>query len=290
MPEPFEKERRLAEQISNADEKQTLNILKQESQYNLSSSDGSSNKETQEISGTVSKDYFFVDNRGKDAKINQMNQNVLTGKILGTPSKEADTRNLGVIKSKDHILVEKPEQLNFFDEKILTKEARQEYKIVGQVFDTYWIIEYRDKMLMIDQHAAHEKVKYEQILTKAEHNEIYTQMLTPPVVISVTPKEAALMDSYAQYFKELGFEIEDFGMNAFAIRGVRGVPQTIREKIASMACKAAVKGNHSLTYEEADKLIEQLLELENPYNCPHGRPTIISMSKYEIEKKFKRIV
>ena len=315
VPEPFEKERRLAEQISNADEKQTLNILKQESQYNLSSSDGSSNKETQEISGTVSKDYFFVDNRGKDAKINQMNQNVLTGKILGTPSKEADTRNLGVIKSKDHILVEKPEQLNFFDEKILTKEARQEYKIVGQVFDTYWIIEYRDKMLMIDQHAAHEKVKYEQILTKAEHNEIYTQMLTPPVVISVTPKEAALMDSYAQYFKELGFEIEDFGMNAFAIRGVpidlfghnikelfeevltqmsespvRGVPQTIREKIASMACKAAVKGNHSLTYEEADKLIEQLLELENPYNCPHGRPTIISMSKYEIEKKFKRIV
>ena len=315
VPEPFEKERRLAEQISNADQKQTLNILKQESQYNLSSSDGSSNKETQEISGTVSKDYFFVDNRGKDAKINQMNQNVLTGKILGTPSKEADTRNLGVIKSKDHILVEKPEQLNFFDEKILTKEARQEYKIVGQVFDTYWIIEYRDKMLMIDQHAAHEKVKYEQILTKAEHNEIYTQMLTPPVVISVTPKEAALMDSYAQYFKELGFEIEDFGMNAFAIRGVpidlfghnikelfeevltqmsespvRGVPQTIREKIASMACKAAVKGNHSLTYEEADKLIEQLLELENPYNCPHGRPTIISMSKYEIEKKFKRIV
>ncbi len=315
VPEPFEKERRLAEQISNADEKQTLNILKQESQYNLSSSDGSSNKETQEISGTVSKDYFFVDNRGKDAKINQMNQNVLTGKILGTPSKEADTRNLGVIKSKDHILVEKPEQLNFFDEKILTKEARQEYKIVGQVFDTYWIIEYRDKMIMIDQHAAHEKVKYEQILTKAEHNEIYTQMLTPPVVISVTPKEAALMDSYAQYFKELGFEIEDFGMNAFAIRGVpidlfghnikelfeevltqmsespvRGVPQTIREKIASMACKAAVKGNHSLTYEEADKLIEQLLELENPYNCPHGRPTIISMSKYEIEKKFKRIV
>lgn len=229
---------------------------------------------------------------------------------MGAPSKETDTRNLGVIKSKDHILVEKPEQLNFFDEKILTREAKQEYRIVGQVFDTYWIIEYRDKMLMIDQHAAHEKVKYEQILTKVEHNEIYTQMLTPPAVISVTPKESALINSYAQYFKELGFEIEDFGMNAFAIRGVpidlfghnikelfeeiltqmcespvRGVPQIIREKIASMACKAAVKGNHSLTYEEANKLIEQLLELENPYNCPHGRPTIISMSKYEIEKK-----
>nr|WP_300900439.1 hypothetical protein [Helicobacter rodentium] len=266
-------------------------------------------------SDVVSKDLFFVDNREKDTGIGQAKQNTLVGKILGASSKETDIKNLGVIKSKDHILVEKPEQLNFFDEKILTREAKQEYRIVGQVFDTYWIIEYRDKMLMIDQHAAHEKVKYEQILTKAEHNEIYTQMLTPPVVISVTPKEAALINTYIQYFKELGFEIEDFGMNAFAIRGVpidlfghnikelfeevltqmsespvRGVPQIIREKIASMACKAAVKGNHSLTYEEADKLIEQLLELENPYNCPHGRPTIISMSKYEIEKKFKRIV
>ncbi len=312
-PEPFEKERRLTEQGSHIDSEQPLNILKDESKYN--SSNSSFDKETQEKSDVVSEEQFFVDNRGKNTKIGQTNQNVLTGKILGTPSKETDTRNLGVIKSKDHILVEKPEQLNFFDEKILTREAKQEYRIVGQVFDTYWIIEYRDKMLMIDQHAAHEKVKYEQILTKVEHNEIYTQMLTPPAVISVTPKESALINSYAQYFKELGFEIEDFGMNAFAIRGVpidlfghnikelfeeiltqmcespvRGVPQIIREKIASMACKAAVKGNHSLTYEEANKLIEQLLELENPYNCPHGRPTIISMSKYEIEKKFKRIV
>ncbi len=312
-PEPFEKERRLTEQGSHIDSEQPLNILKDESKYN--SSNSSFDKETQEKSDVVSEEQFFVDNRGKNTKIGQTNQNVLTGKILGAPSKETDTRNLGVIKSKDHILVEKPEQLNFFDEKILTREAKQEYRIVGQVFDTYWIIEYRDKMLMIDQHAAHEKVKYEQILTKVEHNEIYTQMLTPPAVISVTPKESELINSYAQYFKELGFEIEDFGMNAFAIRGVpidlfghnikelfeeiltqmcespvRGVPQIIREKIASMACKAAVKGNHSLTYEEANKLIEQLLELENPYNCPHGRPTIISMSKYEIEKKFKRIV
>ena len=144
---------------------------------------------------------------------------------------------------------------------------------------------------------------------------MYTQPLTPPVVISVTPKEADLINSYERYFSELGFEIEDFGMNAFAIRGVpldlfsynikelfeeiltqmsespiKGVPQIIREKIASMACKAAIKGNHSLSLAEADRLIEQLLELDNPYNCPHGRPTIITMSKYEVEKKFKRIV
>ncbi len=333
-PEPFEKERRLAEEPAAQKISSAPNILKEDSGYNASRGssydyDGIADKKDN-MGGLVqsnknkredSSDSFFVDNREKSAytepaeAAGQKKQSPLIGKILGSPPKETDTKNLGVIKSRDQIIVEKPEQLNFFDEKILTREAKQEYRIVGQVFDTYWIIEYRDKMLMIDQHAAHEKVKYEQILSKVENNEVYTQVLTPPVVISVTPKEAALINSYAQYFKELGFEIEDFGMNAFAIRGVpldlfsynikdlfeevltqmvdspvRGVPQIIREKIASMACKAAVKGNNSLTYEEADKLIEQLLELDNPYNCPHGRPTIISMSKYEIEKKFKRIV
>lgn len=321
-PEPFEKERRL-------DPSSIPNVLREGSSYgNYHDNSHGSSYDHDSVADAKNtnkpddqSDSFFVDHREKAvrnepmAESGQGKQSAITGKILGAPSKETDTKNLGVIKSKDQIIVEKPEQLNFFDEKILTREAKQEYRIVGQVFDTYWIIEYRDKMLMIDQHAAHEKVKYEQILSKVENNEIYTQVLTPPVVISVTPKEAALINSYAQYFKELGFEIEDFGMNAFAIRGVpldlfsynikdlfeevltqmsespvRGVPQIIREKIASMACKAAVKGNNTLSYEEADQLIEQLLELDNPYNCPHGRPTIISMSKYEIEKKFKRIV
>lgn len=338
-PEPFEKERRLAEETGV--QMPVPNVLREESGYNSSHGssydhDGAAGK--RDTTGAFllnnkmsysraederedKADSFFVDNRQKAVRsenaeeTGQTRSNSLVGKILGAQPKETEPKNLGVIKSKDQIIVEKPEQLNFFDEKILTREAKQEYRIVGQVFDTYWIIEYRDKMLMIDQHAAHEKVKYEQILSKVVNNEVYTQMLTPPVVISVTPKEAALINSYGQYFKELGFEIEDFGMNAFAVRGVpldlfghdikslfeevltqmsespvRGVPQIIREKIASMACKAAVKGNNSLTYEEADRLIEQLLELDNPYNCPHGRPTIISMSKYEIEKKFKRIV
>lgn len=316
-PEPFEKERKMENTVPN--------VLKEESGYH-SSYDYKDMKKSYDYNDKnrqmdTSND-FFVDNREhtilppKTAELTSTDKSSpVLSKILGAPVKEPEVKNYGVIKSKDQIIVEKPEQLNFFDEKILTKEAKQEYRIVGQVFDTYWIIEYRDKMLMIDQHAAHEKVKYEQILQKVEHNEIYTQILTPPVVISVTPKEAALINGYEQYFKELGFEIEDFGMNAFAVRGVpidlfghdikelfeeiltqmtespvRGVPQIIREKIASMACKAAVKGNNSLTYEEADKLIEQLLELDNPYNCPHGRPTIISMSKYEVEKKFKRIV
>lgn len=342
-PEPFEKERRLADTVANA-----ANLLREDTGYNRGKNDTSvtftssydhvkttdSSEKTGEFlfnnkvsynreetkKAPLTEENFFVDNRApiqpqSSSAISSSQPNPVHNKILGAPPKENDTQNNGIIKAKDQIIVEKPEQLNFFDEKLLTREAKQESRIVGQVFDTYWIIEYRDKMLMIDQHAAHEKVKYEQILKKVAANEVYTQTLTPPVVISVTPKEADIINSYAKYFEELGFEIEDFGMNAFAIRGVpldlfsyhikdlfeeiltqmsespvKGVPQIIREKIASMACKAAVKGNNSLSFAEADRLIEQLLELDNPYNCPHGRPTIISMSKYEVEKKFKRTI
>lgn len=345
-PEPFEKERRLANSAANAS-----GLFREDSGYNRQKNDtgamcessydhaatASDHERTgeflpynkvscnrEENGRTPFTDNFFIDKRTDEQSIDSMQkqqginknpQSQILSKILGTPPKENDIQNLGIIKAENQVIVEKPKQLNFFDEKLLTREAKQEYRIVGQVFDTYWIIEYRDRMLMIDQHAAHEKVKYEQILKKVESNEIYTQTLTPPVVISVTPKEADLINSYEKYFKELGFEIEDFGMNAFAIRGVpldlfsynikdlfeeiltqmsespvKGVPQIIREKIASMACKAAVKGNNTLSFEEVDWLIEQLLELDNPYNCPHGRPTIISMSKYEVEKKFKRIV
>ena len=342
-PEPFEKERRLADNVANA-----ASVLREDSDYNSkktdtgvilnSSYDHAGTADVHEKTGeflfnnkvsynrgetekTPLTDDFFVDNRtekqpqSSQQNVNTSSPNQRLNKILGTPPKESEPQTHGIIKAKNQVIVEKPEQLNFFDEKLLTREAKQEYRIVGQIFNTYWIIEYRDKMLMIDQHAAHEKVKYEQILKKVEANEIYTQTLTPPIVISVTPKEAGIINSYEKYFKELGFEIEDFGMNAFAIRvvpldlfsydikdlfeeiltqmsvsPVKGVPQIIREKIASMACKAAVKGNNSLSLEEADRLIEQLLELDNPYNCPHGRPTIIAMSKYEVEKKFKRIV
>ena len=326
------------------DKKVTTNLLREESSYNYTGAPSKkdnvgeflfNNKvayhkgeedvvkqesamSKEETLAKASEDVFFEDNR-KPAVPPVPTPTVppmqsMLSKILGG-EKEPDKSNLGVIKAKEQIIIEKPEQLNFFDEKLLTKEAKQEYRIIGQVFDTYWMIEYRDKLLMIDQHAAHEKVKYEQILKKVENHELYSQTLTPPIIIGCTAREADVIRTYGKYFEELGFQIEDFGMNAYALRGVpyelfgygmkelfeeilteltdspvKGVPQIIREKIASMACKAAVKGNNSLTFEEADRLIEQLLELENPYNCPHGRPTIITMSKYEIEKKFKRIV
>ena len=197
----------------------------------------------------------------------------------------------------------------------LTTAAKPRHKLIGQVFDTYWIIEYENKMYIIDQHAAHEKVMFETLMEKFRQKKISTQMINPPVILNLSMSEAALFNQYRDHFQALGFEIESFGGQDFALRGVpadlysldsrdvfmelldelsqetgRMVPDMITDKIASMACKAAVKGNNLLTAQEMDALIEQLLQLENPYNCPHGRPTIISMSKYELDKKFKRIV
>ena len=223
--------------------------------------------------------------------------------------------NSNIIKPKDHIIVEKHTQLHFFDDKMLTKEARSEYKILGQIFDTYWLIAYSDKVFFMDQHAAHEKVKYEALLKKLREKEITSQTLNPPVIVTLSSKEENIIKQFKEYFEKLGFEIEGFGGNEYALRSVptdlygcnekelfqdildelaensmMNQPSVIEEKLASMSCKAAVKGNNSLSIEEVSELLDQLLELDNPYNCPHGRPTIISMSKYEIEKKFKRIV
>ena len=219
-----------------------------------------------------------------------------------------------IIKAKDHIIVEKPMQMNLFEEKLLTKEAKEEYEILGQIFDTYWMVAFKDKLYIIDQHAAHEKVKYEEFMKKFEAKELLSQTLNPPIIISLSSKEETVLKDNWDVFSSLGFNIEEFGGNEYAIRCVpldlygqneqslflsvldelceddnKGT-LTIEQKIASMSCKAAVKGNSKLLKEEMIALVDQLLELENPYNCPHGRPTIISMSKYEIEKKFKRIV
>lgn len=216
---------------------------------------------------------------------------------------------------------EQPDQLSLFEDKFLTTEAAKAYQILGQIFDTYWLVAFQDKLFIIDQHAAHEKVKYERLVKKLEdmesdcEHQISSQMLNPPVVISLTGKEEEVLFSYRDYFRQMGFELEEFGAGAWACRSVpmdlygcnekellveildelsesplQGAPEVIRHKLASMACKAAVKGNQKLSLHEAQALIGELLTLDNPYHCPHGRPTIISMSKYELEKKFKRII
>ncbi len=210
----------------------------------------------------------------------------------------------------------KAEQLNLFEEKLLTKEAVKEHRIIGQLFDTYWLVEYHEQLYIIDQHAAHERVLYEKTLASMKTREFTSQYLSPPIILNLSMQEAQMLNTCIDDFTSIGFEIESFGEDSYAVRTVPdnlfsiakqdllmemldglmdGVqttmaPDLIAEKVASMSCKAAVKGNARLSREEVAVLIGELLKLENPYHCPHGRPTIISMTKKELEKKFKRIV
>ena len=204
---------------------------------------------------------------------------------------------------------------DFFSEKLLDRNNVKEHRIIGQLFDTYWLIEFRDNLFIIDQHAAHEKVLYEKTMRSMDKREYTSQILNPPVILTLSIQEAETLQKHMQYFQEIGFEIEEFGGKEYALRAVPdnlfGIAKDdlfiemldaldsqpasasvdiIKDRVATMSCKAAVKGNHHLSVSEVHALIDELMTLENPYHCPHGRPTIISMSKYEIEKKFKRIV
>lgn len=198
---------------------------------------------------------------------------------------------------------------------LLAKDARPKHRIIGQLFATYWLVEYRDTFYMIDQHAAHEKVLYERTMKAYREKEFTSQMISPPIILPLTMQEELLLKKYWDSFEKLGFVIEPFGGKEYAIRAVPGnlyglngqtlitdlidglgelsakdTPELVVEKIASMSCKAAVKGNQKLSDREISQLIDDLMELENPYFCPHGRPVILAMTKQEIERKFKRIV
>ena len=213
--------------------------------------------------------------------------------------------------------VETPEQMTLesMSPDFLTRDAKKMHRIIGQLFKTYWLIEYEDKLYIIDQHAAHEKVLYERTMARLHEKEYTSQAISPPIVLSLDAKEQEMLERYRKDIERLGYEIENFGGREYMISAVpdnlfsidmkdlfiemlddfsnltgRETPDLIMEKVASMSCKAAVKGNDALSLPEIDALIEELLTLDNPFNCPHGRPTIIAMSKYEIEKKFKRIV
>lgn len=253
-------------------------------------------------------------------RIEDSNKTAVWTRIFGdTSGKSADKseRINPIIKSEETVVVEKPVQLNLFDEKVLTKENVKDYEILGQVFATYWIIAYKDKMLLVDQHAAHEKVNYERMIKRFKSGEMLSQMVNPPVIVALTSAEEELFLNYRQYFEKLGFNIENFGGREYAMRAIPidlfgcdsekdmfieildelshetsldRTPDVINYKIASMACKASVKGNTNMTTLEMEALLDELLTLDNPYNCPHGRPTIISMTKYELDKKFKRVV
>ena len=243
-----------------------------------------------------------------------------TGYRNENPAKQNPNLQAGQVVSdrRDNIAapgVQKAEQMDLFDGKLLSPEAKKHHKIIGQVFDTYWLVQMEDKLYIIDQHAAHEKVLYERIVKEMKERNVSSQIVSPPIIISLNLEEQEKMKKYQNIFETLGFEIESFGGREYSIRAV---PQNLfgmteqgffievldhleedpssktldvlSDRMATMACKAAVKGNQKLSLRETEALIDELLQLENPYNCPHGRPTIISMTKYELEKKFKRIV
>ncbi len=243
-------------------------------------------------------------------------RNPVWERIKGVEKSETE-RLEAEIKEADQTEIGEPqtEQLSLFENKVLSVENRPHFRIVGQVFETYWLVEFQDKLLMIDQHAAHEKVNYERLMKQYREKNVISQGLMPPIIISMTAQEEMVLLENKEVFESLGFEIEAFGGNEYALRSVPvdlygccekemflevldqlaeggnyGGIRVVEEKIASMSCKAAVKGNNLLRQEEAEALIDELLTLENPYNCPHGRPTIVEMTKTEMERKFKRIV
>ncbi len=209
----------------------------------------------------------------------------------------------------------KPCQLELFEEKLLAPESRSRHKLIGQLFDTYWLVEFENQFYIIDQHAAHEKVYYERFVKRFKEQSAESQYLNPPLVVTLNMEEQSRLNANQEYFVKYGFEIEPFGGREYCIsavpsnlygfheeelflemldnlagEGAKDAFDLFTARLATMACKAAVKGNHQMSALEADKLIDELLTLDNPYNCPHGRPTIIAMTKTEIEKKFKRIV
>lgn len=212
--------------------------------------------------------------------------------------------------------LENAKQASMFEEQgALEDQALRELRIVGQVFQTYWVLQYEDAMYLVDQHAAHEKVMYERFMKQLQEKQPMIQMVQPPMILSLSMQEEQALKERQELFRKLGFEIESFGGREYAISGIpahlptievqalfvealalcarqRGVdtPEILLDKIASMSCKAAVKGNNELDFRQAEELMRELMSLENPYHCPHGRPTMIRMTKRELEKKFKRIV
>lgn len=207
-------------------------------------------------------------------------------------------------------------QMSLFEDRLLDVKSVKEHQVIGQIFDTYWIVQYKEQLYIIDQHAAHERVLYEKTLHNMKKRDYTSQNISPPIILELSMKESDLLNQYMDHFTRIGFEIESFGPDSYAVCAIPDnlfciakkelliemidmlsdeiytglTPDVIDEKVASMSCKAAVKGKMKLSSAEANALIDELLKLENPYHCPHGRPTIISITKHELEKKFKRII
>lgn len=324
-PEPFEKNR--------LEKEQAISVMKESSgvyQANPQNSQGLKN--IQNVQNTLNSQSVPTEQnvqnteKAQDTRNTQDVQNTLDSQSVPTaqnmqkmqnskPSEKLEANQQEEKQQDEQVVNQQGEQMELFDNHFLSEAERVRHKVIGQLFDTYWLVEYDKNLYIIDQHAAHEKVLYEKTMQQFREKEFTSQQLNPPIILTLTMAEAELLERFMPNFNELGYEIEPFGGKEYAVRAVPDnlyaigkeellmslidnlsehsqelKTELITEKIASMSCKAAVKGNNSMSYAEANALIEQLLKLENPYHCPHGRPTIISMSKYEIEKKFKRIL
>ena len=285
---------------SSADKYKRVDSLRENPVYE---SQPFTKEEEEMFSGTLK------DGRNENSAAETADYEVISEKPAESAPPEVDNEP---IKSQEQ---EPPKQLELFEERLLAPESRSRHRLIGQLFDTYWLVQFEDNFYIIDQHAAHEKVYYERFVKQFQSQNIQSQYVSPPLIVSLSLEEENLLKANKKYFRDFGFEIEPFGGREYSISAVpssllgmteeelflemldhltadgsKDAFEIFASRLATMACKAAVKGNHSMSPQEADKLIDELLTLENPYNCPHGRPTIIAMSKTEIEKKFKRIV
>lgn len=338
VPEPFERNRRIEQKKGQKPspqmlEKQHQNMMEalgieERSRRQMEMTSRQEDRKTLQAEQTVSENETTQTNlsiSGKKTVYPTADQKqdksgfVREDSVLYDDKSEKETvppkQNTVSVQTDDTIHVEKAEQMTLFEKELLTPEARVQHRIIGQIFDTYWLVEFDDKLYIIDQHAAHEKVLYERIMKEYEQKEVSSQLLSPPMVVSLNMEEETALLDYMDVFHSLGFTIEHFGGKEYTISAVpynlyslnskdlfleildhlseegSRVPLTmVTDKLATAACKAAVKGNSRISQKEAEALIDELLTLENPYQCPHGRPTIISMSRYELEKKFRRIV
>ena len=285
---------------SSADKYKRVDSLRENPVYG---SQPFTKEEEEMFSGTLK------DGRNENSAAETADYEVISEKPTESAPPEVDNEP---IKSQEQ---EPPKQLELFEERLLAPESRSRHRLIGQLFDTYWLVQFEDNFYIIDQHAAHEKVYYERFVKQFQSQNIQSQYVSPPLIVSLSLEEENLLKANKKYFRDFGFEIEPFGGREYSISAVpssllgmteeelflemldhltadgsKDAFEIFASRLATMACKAAVKGNHSMSPQEADKLIDELLTLENPYNCPHGRTTIIAMSKTEIEKKFKRIV
>ena len=299
-PEPFENKRRDMSQIPEKVSQNKYEDVTKDTLHSTGSDD--------EIKWRVPKENMY--NPKDDMSfIKDENTKRVYSDINELSNKSIKEVNIGNIDDANPNGI-KPSQLSFFE-----SESKKYMKIIGQVFDTYWIVQLENEMYIIDQHAAHEKVMYERLLKESKANKLSSQMINPPIIVTLTDLEQNVLNEHMDEFRGIGFDIEEFGGKEYKINAIPNIfpsipkaelfnemlsdstnydvispSELILAKVASMSCKAAIKGNMRISLLEANELFDELLSLDNPYNCPHGRPTVIKMTKQEIEKKFKRIV